>query len=195
MHDVHGIYETLRISQLEFIMKLRHFFDSKLNNHGNEPGHHIPYLFNFVHSYHDTQHYVSQIIEEEYQNSPDGLKGNDDCGQMSAWLILSSLGMYQVSLHQPVFQLTSPLFNRALIRFETNKTLEIVNDVEDRNKGNFVQAAFFNMECLDSPQLSYESIMGGGLLRFHSSSNTSGSSGFSLEACKRYSQKFEQEKR
>ena len=65
--------------------------------HGNEPSHHMAYLYNFVNKPHKTQEKVHQILTELYKNDPDGISGNEDCGQMSAWYVLSSMGFYSVT--------------------------------------------------------------------------------------------------
>jgi putative alpha-1,2-mannosidase len=65
--------------------------------HGNEPSHHIAYLYNFTDAPDKTEYYVNKILREQYSDKPDGLSGNEDCGQMSAWYVMSSLGIYNIA--------------------------------------------------------------------------------------------------
>lgn len=93
--------------------------------HGNEPSHHITYLYNYAGEPWKTQKIVRQIMDEFYKPTPDGLIGNEDCGQMSAWFILSSLGFYQVNPSQPVYAFGTPLFKEAKIHLENSKTFTV----------------------------------------------------------------------
>ncbi len=93
--------------------------------HGNEPSHHIAYLFNYVGEIKKTQELVRKILDEFYQNAPDGLIGNEDCGQMSAWFILSSMGFYQVNPSVPRYDFGTPLFKEVKIHLENGKTFTI----------------------------------------------------------------------
>ena len=77
---------------------------------GNEPSHHMAYLYNFTDSPEKTQFYINKILREEYSDKPDGLSGNEDCGQMSAWYIMSSLGIYNIAPGQQQFQIGMPQF-------------------------------------------------------------------------------------
>ena len=83
--------------------------------HGNEPGHHIPYLYNWTDNPHKTQERVRMIMDSMYGSSVDGLCGNDDAGQMSAWYIFSSLGFYPVTPGSAVYALGSPLVEEAIL--------------------------------------------------------------------------------
>jgi len=102
--------------------------------HGNEPGHHIPYLYNWTGQARKTQEKVRMIMKEMYGDSPDGLCGNDDCGQMSAWYIFSALGFYPVCPGSDEYAIGSPLVKSALITFESGKKLEI--KVENQGEEN-----------------------------------------------------------
>ncbi len=93
--------------------------------HGNEPSHHIAYLYNYVGQPWKTQKLVRQINDEFYKNAPDGLIGNEDCGQMSAWFILSSLGFYQVAPSIPNYDFGTPLFKEAKMNLENGKSFVI----------------------------------------------------------------------
>ncbi len=93
--------------------------------HGNEPSHHIAYLYNFVGKPEKTNKKVKFILDHFYKNSPDGLIGNEDCGQMSAWFVLSSMGIYPVTPGKPEWETTTPYFDEVKINFEdgTSRTI------------------------------------------------------------------------
>jgi predicted alpha-1,2-mannosidase len=102
--------------------------------HGNEPGHHIPYLYNWTGEPWKTQEKVRMIRREMYIDEPDGLCGNDDCGQMSAWYIFSALGFYPVCPGSDMYAIGSPLVRSAVLSFENGKKLEIL--VENQSEKN-----------------------------------------------------------
>lgn len=93
--------------------------------HGNEPSHHVAYLYNFVNKPEKTKEKVHFILDNFYKNDPDGLIGNEDCGQMSAWYVLSSMGIYNVTPGQPFWTTTEPYFNKIKVNLEdgTSKTI------------------------------------------------------------------------
>ncbi|AZQ42774.1 GH92 family glycosyl hydrolase [Nonlabens ponticola] len=93
--------------------------------HGNEPSHHMAYLYNYVGKPHKTQERVHEILTTLYQNSPDGISGNEDCGQMSAWYVLSSLGFYPVTPGSNDYVVGTPLFKKATIHLENGNQLTI----------------------------------------------------------------------
>ncbi|HJP63870.1 MAG TPA: GH92 family glycosyl hydrolase [Mucilaginibacter sp.] len=95
--------------------------------HGNEPSHHIAYLYNFTNSPYKTQSYINRILKEEYSAQPDGLSGNEDCGQMSAWYIMSSLGLYTIQPGQTQYQVGLPQFDKITIWLENGKKFTISN--------------------------------------------------------------------
>ena len=85
--------------------------------HGNEPSHHMAYLYNYVGKASKTQKYVAKILNEQYTEKPDGLSGNEDCGQMSSWYVLSSLGFYPVTPGLDYYTIGTPIFEKAKINF------------------------------------------------------------------------------
>jgi putative alpha-1,2-mannosidase len=95
--------------------------------HGNEPSHHIAYLYNFTDSPDKTQTYINRILHDEYSILPDGLSGNEDCGQMSAWYVMSSLGIYTIAPGQTQYQVGLPQFDKATIYLENGKKFVITN--------------------------------------------------------------------
>ena len=95
--------------------------------HGNEPSHHIAYLYNFTNSPEKTQSWVNRILKEEYSAQPDGLAGNEDCGQMSAWYVMSSMGIYTIQPGQTQYQIGLPQFEKITINLENGKHFIITN--------------------------------------------------------------------
>jgi putative alpha-1,2-mannosidase len=105
--------------------------------HGNEPSHHIAYLYNFTNSPDKTQYYVNKILREQYSANPDGLSGNEDCGQMSAWYVMSSLGIYNIAPGQQQYQIGVPQFEKITINLENGKRFSISNPGATVSSGNF----------------------------------------------------------
>jgi predicted alpha-1,2-mannosidase len=133
--------------------------------HGNEPSHHMAYLYNFTNAPHKTQLYVDRILSEMYQNAPDGLSGNEDCGQMSAWYVLSALGLYPIAPGKPVYQIGRPLVNNAVIKLENGKNIQI--KCQNQAKENkFIQSVTWNGQILEKMEISHEQLMQGGTLTF-----------------------------
>jgi predicted alpha-1,2-mannosidase len=133
--------------------------------HGNEPGHHIPYLYNWTGKPYKTQERVRMIMESMYGNKEDGLCGNDDAGQMSAWYIFSSLGFYPVTPGSQDYSLGSPLVKQAIIRLDNGKTLTI--KVNNQSKENiYVHSVSINGKTIDGNILTHKDIINGGELIF-----------------------------
>ncbi|MFO7843696.1 MAG: glycoside hydrolase family 92 protein, partial [Bacteroidales bacterium] len=136
--------------------------------HGNEPGHHIPYLYNWTHQAWKTQERVRLIMQTMYSNTPDGLCGNDDAGQMSAWYIFSALGFYPVCPGSEQYATGSPLVKSATLHFESGKKLNIM--VKNQNPQNvYVQKITFNGEEIKNYQLLHRQLIKGGHLTFYMS--------------------------
>ncbi|WP_397364707.1 GH92 family glycosyl hydrolase [Olleya sp. R77988] len=133
--------------------------------HGNEPSHHMAYLYNFVNKPHKTQEKVHQILNELYTNTPDGISGNEDCGQMSAWYIFSSLGFYPVTPGSNQYIIGTPLFKNATINLENGKQFTISTD--NLSKDNFyIESVTLNNKPLNKSYLSHSDIVNGGTLHF-----------------------------
>jgi len=134
--------------------------------HGNEPSHHVAYLFNYAGAPDKTQYWVRQIMPRMYKPSPDGLCGNDDCGQMSAWYIFSALGFYPVAPGSNRYDLGSPYVTDALITLENGKTFKI--ETVNQGKGNiYVKKVLLNGRTLNRTWITQEEIMAGGTLVFY----------------------------
>jgi len=133
--------------------------------HGNEPSHHMAYLYNFVNKPYKTQEKVHQILTELYTNTPDGISGNEDCGQMSAWYIFSSLGFYPVTPASNQYIIGSPLFNKATINLENGKTFT-VEMVYKSEENIYIKSAKLNGKNYEYSYINHNDIVNGGTLVF-----------------------------
>ena len=111
--------------------------------HGNEPCHHMAYLYNYAGAPHKTQDRVRRLLDLEYDDQPDGLAGNEDCGQMSAWYVISSLGFYAVDPVSSNYVFGTPLFDRAEVKLENGKTL-VVEAKRNSPNDQYIQSVQFN---------------------------------------------------
>jgi len=137
--------------------------------HGNEPSHHMAYLYNFVNKPHKTQEKIHQILTELYTNTPDGISGNEDCGQMSAWYIFSSMGFYPVTPGSNNYIIGTPLFERATINLESGKNFTILaENLSDTNM--YIESVTLNDVALNQTFISHEDIIKGGTLIFNMTS-------------------------
>jgi hypothetical protein len=140
--------------------------------HGNEPSHHMAYLYTFVDKPHKTQFRVHQIMKDFYKSAPDGLIGNEDCGQMSAWYVLNAMGLYSVIPGGGKFELGSPLFSNVRLHLNNRRTFEIVaTDLSDANF--YAQNYFFNTAPYRKTFIAYDSIIKGGTFAFQMSATPS----------------------
>lgn len=136
--------------------------------HGNEPSHHMAYLYNWTDSPWKGQERLDYIMQNFYTNAPDGIIGNEDCGQMSAWYVMSALGFYQVAPGIPVYTLGRPMVDKALIHVKGGIFEILVKDNSAANK--YIKEVKLNGKILDTPFISHEEIMKGGKLEFVMSS-------------------------
>jgi predicted alpha-1,2-mannosidase len=136
--------------------------------HGNEPSHHMAYLYNYVGKPHKTVQRVHQILNDFYKNTPDGLIGNEDCGQMSAWYVLSSMGFYQVCPGLPEYALSAPLFDKIKINLENGKTFEIESPKTSLgNESHAVTSINLNSKTNYRSVITHQQIANGGKLVFN----------------------------
>ncbi|MBR9914935.1 MAG: glycoside hydrolase family 92 protein [Algicola sp.] len=133
--------------------------------HGNEPSHHMAYLYNFVNKPHKTQEKVHQILTELYKDSPDGISGNEDCGQMSAWYVFSSLGFYPVTPGSNDYVIGTPLFDEATIQLENGKQFKIIAHQLSQSY-KYVESVLLNGEPLRKTVIQHKDIINGGTLEF-----------------------------
>ena len=137
--------------------------------HGNEPGHHIPYLYNWTGKEYKTQARVRMIMDTMYGPGVEGLCGNDDAGQMSAWYIFSSLGFYPVTPGSERYALGSPNVKNAILNLENGKRLEI-KTINQSIKNVYVKSLKINGEKIDRNYILHNEIMNGGEFVFEMSS-------------------------
>lgn len=134
--------------------------------HGNEPSHHIAYLYNYAARPWKTQKMLKRIMHEMYRAAPDGLAGNEDCGQMSSWYVMSALGFYPVNPAGGVFEFGSPMFDTACIQLENGKNFRIIAEgLTDENI--YIQSIQLNGYNYNKSYIRYEKIMKGGELIFN----------------------------
>jgi predicted alpha-1,2-mannosidase len=178
-YDIDGMKEFLG-GTTEFTKKLDEFFTLQSTNpnkflgqealigqyaHGNEPSHHIAYLYAFSDTPKTGQRYINKIMSEFHDNTPNGMIGNDDCGQMSAWYILSTLGFYPVNPTNGEFVIGAPQIKKAKIQLANGKVFSIHTD--DFSKNTLYQnECLLNAIPLQKPIITYSEIMNGGTLRF-----------------------------
>src|SRR5580704_4479119 len=179
--DVQGLIDLLGGKQ-QLVAKLDAMFDAKVDPHqyadvedisgmigqyihGNEPSHHLAYLYDYAGEPARTQERLRQIVESQYRPAPDGLVGNDDLGQMSAWLIFTSLGFYPVAPGTNEYVIGRPFVDRAVLHLPNGRSLTIrsVNMTED---ARFLKDVLLDGISLDRSFVTHEELMKGGELKF-----------------------------
>jgi predicted alpha-1,2-mannosidase len=136
--------------------------------HGNEPAHHVAYLYNWTDQPWKTQERVRMILKNQYRPTVDGLGGNDDCGQMSAWYLFSALGFYPVAPGSNQYALGSPVIKTAAIKLENGRTLKI-DAVNQSDKNVYVKNVKVNGKFLNRKYVTYAELMAGGTIAFEMS--------------------------
>lgn len=176
-HDVPGLIRLFG-GEKNFLTKLDSVFTVKLETtqsdvtgligqyaHGNEPSHHVVYLYTLAGRPERTQELVRQIFDTQYRNAPDGLCGNDDCGQMSAWYIFSAMGFYPVDPVSCEYVLGAPQLPRIALHLPDGKTFTVI--AENLSKENkYVQSVTLNGQPYTKSVISHEDILRGGELVF-----------------------------
>lgn len=162
--DVPGLIQ-LEGGNEGFTKKLDELFARKLYNHGNEPSHAITYLYDYAGQAWKTQKEVAVTRKDWYQDRPDGLAGNDDAGQMSAWYLLSALGFYPVTPGVPAYEIGTPLLPDAKIHLTNGKTFHIhAEGVSPQNI--YIQSATLNGKPLNTFWIKHSDVTNGGELTF-----------------------------
>lgn len=133
--------------------------------HGNEPSHHMAYLYNYIGKAHKTQKIVRQILDEQYTHLPDGLSGNEDCGQMSAWYVLSAMGFYSVTPGLDYYTIGTPIFEKATLNLENGNTF-IITAKNVSKKNIYIQSATLNGKIFEHSFIKHADIIKGGNLIF-----------------------------
>ena len=133
--------------------------------HGNEPSHHIAYMYNYANKPWKTQYWVREILKTQYNTTPEGLSGNEDCGQMSAWYVFSSIGIYPFNPASGEYQIGSPIFEKTTIKISENKSFTIIaKNASDENI--YIQSATLNGKAFNRTTLTHSELINGGTLEF-----------------------------
>ena len=132
--------------------------------HGNEPSHHMAYLYNWANAPHKAQERLDQIMREFYLPEPAGIIGNEDCGQMSSWYVLSAMGFYQVCPGDPTYTIGRPIVDRAVITVPGGEFEIVAHNNSPENK--YVKECRLNGQKLEKPFFLHEDLMKGGKLEF-----------------------------
>lgn len=133
--------------------------------HGNEPSHHVAYLYVYAGAQWKTAEKVRYIMDEFYTDKPDGIIGNEDCGQMSAWYLLSAMGFYQVNPSDGVLVFGSPRFDKVTAKVRGGKTFTV--EAENNSKENiYIQKVYLNGKLYPKTYITYNDIVSGGKLKF-----------------------------
>jgi predicted alpha-1,2-mannosidase len=179
--DEQGLIQLLG-SKEKLIAKLDVMFDQKVDLsryadvedisgmigqyiHGNEPSHHLPYLYMYAGAPLKTQARLKQIVDSQYKPAPDGLVGNDDLGQMSAWLVFTSLGFYPVAPGSNQYVIGRPFVERAVLHLPNGKSMNIVTAGMSEAQG-YLKDVSLNGKSLDRSYITHEDLMQGGELKF-----------------------------
>ncbi len=185
-HDVEGFIKLVGGEQ-QFITKLDTLFSTSSElvgehisgditgligqyAHGNEPSHHISHMYNFVGQSWKTQELTDKIMSELYFNNPNGLAGNEDCGQMSAWYVLNAMGFYSFCPGDPYYSIGRPIFDKVTINQPSgNKFTIIVKNNSAENK--YVQMIKLNGSVMNKAFFSHSEMLNGGILEFEMGSS------------------------
>ena len=133
--------------------------------HGNEPGHHTIYMYNRVGCPDKTQKYVNRVLTTLYDNTPEGICGNEDTGQMSAWYVFSSLGFYPMDPASGQYELGAPFFEKATIKLSSGKEF-VIKATRLSEKNMYVDKVFLNGQRLNRTYITFEEVLQGGELLF-----------------------------
>ena len=178
-HDVNGLIQLFG-SREAFIREMDRLFTLESDEmqldvsdvtglmgqyaHGNEPSHHMAYLYNYVGQPWKTQELTRRLLHEMYAPTPEGIIGNEDCGQMSAWYVFSSLGFYTVCPGSNEFALTAPQFPKAVVRLANGRTLTVTADNPRRSV--YIASVTLDGKPIDRNYITYDELMQGGELHF-----------------------------
>ena len=164
LHDIPGVMKLLG-GPTAFNARLDAHFAGRHNHHDNEPSHHYGYLYDYGGQPWKTQALVRQIAHDSYWNTPTGMVGNEDCGQMSAWYIFTALGFYPVNPVSAQYMIGSPLFTRTTLNLPNGKHFEI--SAANNAAGHpYIQSVRLNGKPLGQPLITYQQIQSGGRLEF-----------------------------
>ncbi len=164
MHDQAGLLQLMGGAK-PYAAKLDSHFAGAHNVHKNEPSHHYPYLYDFAGQPWKTQRKVREIAAKEYGFDAGGLDGDDDCGQMSAWLLFTAMGIYPVNPASGDYMIGSPLYKSFSLRLGNGKTFRV--EAENNSEENvYIQSATIDGKPLEIPVITWEQIQSGITLHF-----------------------------
>ena len=163
-HDVPGLIKLMG-GPKKLENELDSLFDKKEYWHGNEPGHHIPFLYNYTSAPWKAQKQVAKILNEEYDEGAGGLSGNDDAGQLSAWYVFASMGLYPVDPVSGNYQLVTPAFPELTIDFKSGHVLKI-KIVKSKN-ASLIKKITLNGRALKDYQITHKELIAGGELIYY----------------------------
>ncbi len=164
LHDIPGVMKLLG-GEAPFNARLDAHFAGRHNHHDNEPSHHYAYLYDYGGQPWKTQAQVRHIADTAYSNTPSGILGNEDCGQMSAWYLFSAMGFYPVNPASAQYMIGSPLFGRFTLNLPNGHRFTI--SAKNNSVTNvYIQSAMLNGKALDAPFINYRQIVAGGELDF-----------------------------
>jgi predicted alpha-1,2-mannosidase len=164
MHDLPGLMQLMGGADV-YNRKLDEHFAGGHNHHDNEPSHHYGYLYDYSGEPWKTQAKVRQIAAEAYSNTPTGILGNEDCGQMSAWYIFTAMGFYPVNPVSGDYMIGSPIFQKTTMHLPNGKTF-VISAPEASAKNLYIHSANLNGKPLEIPIIRYADIERGGTLSF-----------------------------
>ncbi|GLB33162.1 putative glycosyl hydrolase family 92 [Lyophyllum shimeji] len=172
VHDIPGLIKA-RGGNASFVKSLDDHFNGGHNDHTNEPSHHIPYLYAMAGAAHKTQEKVREIAQANYNNTPIGLSGNEDCGQMSAWYIFTAMGFYPVNPVSGEYVVGSPFFDKISIDLpptpQNKKSRKLTISAPGAPTKPYVKSLTVNGRKVDWPIISHEEIKDGGEIVFEMS--------------------------
>jgi predicted alpha-1,2-mannosidase len=164
LHDQAGLLQLMGSAEA-YDAKLDLHFNGGHNVHRNEPSHHYGYLYDFGGQPWKTQRKVRQIAAKEYGYGPGGLDGDDDCGQMSAWLLFTAMGFYPVNPASGDYMIGSPLYRGISLKLDNGKTFRV--EAENNSETNvYIQSATLDNKPLEIPVITWEQIQSGTTLHF-----------------------------
>ena len=187
-HDIPGMADLMG-GRTKTLADLTNFFEkcpsdflwNAYYNHANEPVHHVPFLFNRLGAPWLTQYWTRAICNGAYKNKVEGLVGNEDVGQMSAWYVLSAMGFHPVCPGETRYELTTPLFDRVEIklddRYAKGKRF-VIKTVGNASEACYIQSAKLNGKSLEKCYIDHSDIMNGGEISFRLASYPNYSWGF-----------------
>ena len=178
-HDIPGMVELMGgreqvIADLDtmFARTPEDFLWNAYYNHANEPVHHVPYLYNRLGQPWKTQYWTRFICANAYHDKVEGLVGNEDVGQMSAWYVLSACGLYPVCPGDTRYEITSPVFDEVTLRVGENRTF-VIKALNNSPDNVYIRSARLNGKPHTSCHLDYKDIMRGGVLELEMSATPS----------------------